>query len=86
MPPLIATAACGRLRLPVRDRTSLESILDRADHPQEVPDQLDKLFYSELDDALVGVTENRLPQGFVPDQPDESEQNYRPTKKKRESG
>jgi len=76
MSPLIATPSCGRLRFPVGDRPCLECILNRADHPQEVADQLDELLDRELRDPQVIVTQNRHPQRFVANEAHESKQNH----------
>src|SRR5690606_38489968 len=43
------------------DDAHLEHVLDGADRPQEVAEQLDELLNRELDDAEVVVAENRHP-------------------------
>ena len=85
MSAFLPASLCSGLRLPVCNGARLKRVLDRADHPQEVADQLDKLFDRQLDDALVVIAENRHPKRFVANEPTKREQDDGPGKQQRQT-
>ena len=85
MPSLIPSSSRRRLRLHHRDGARLKRVFDRADHPQEIADELYKLLDSELDDASVVIAQYGHPQGFVADESYKREENQRSGEKERQT-